>query len=62
MPMMFSSPGYPLNYGNNLYCTYEIRGPEVGIETYRIGLNFSFFDLESNSDYVEVSQKNSQTI
>jgi len=49
--MMISSPGYPLNYYNNLSCSYDIQAP-VG---YRIIFEVNSFEVEPGHDFLHVS-------
>ncbi|CAJ0590838.1 unnamed protein product [Cylicocyclus nassatus] len=49
-----SSPGYPLQYYNNLDCYYQIEGPPG---TY-ITIRFDPFYVESYLDYVEIYEGN----
>ncbi|XP_053093478.1 deleted in malignant brain tumors 1 protein-like [Pangasianodon hypophthalmus] len=46
----FFSPNFPLNYPNNAECTWRLQGPEQKV----VSLTFTFVDLESNWDSVDV--------
>ncbi len=58
-PGVITSPGYPAQYQNDLYCTTNIRVAAGK----RIHLNFTAFSLESHSscsyDYVEITNGSS---
>ncbi|XP_033121970.1 uncharacterized protein LOC117120977, partial [Anneissia japonica] len=54
----FSSPNYPNNYYNYLYCTWTIHVPE----DLAIQLNFNDFSLENGYDYVRISSESINNI